>query len=289
MQGQLRAVALGCVVVGLLAACGGGDDSGSGSVAASGGGVASPADSASLGSDCFVVPGTGKTATATASFVAPVEVDVATVTGLGAQTFEGQSYTALDVRNRIDQVLNSDQHHTLYMLPNAPYLPAGAITFPSAGDADPQQRYAYTYAAMTLEQLRSAVVGGKATFSPLVVPTLQPVVPTVADFKLNTPVTLTMFEKRAGGTNPMGASFASNSVKELTLTYAGRESVTVGSATYGQACRMNVSVRRTTPNFNVVPFSIENVGKVTLWFAPNVGLVKFSMDGLDTAIVPAAN
>lgn len=52
---------------------------------------------------------------------------------------------------------------------------------------------------------------------------------------------------------------------------------------------MNVSVRRTTPNFNVVPFSIENVGKVTLWFAPNVGLVKFSMDGLDTAIVPAAN
>ncbi|MGE1004611.1 hypothetical protein [Ralstonia pseudosolanacearum] len=287
MQGQLRAVALGCVVVGLLAACGGGDDSGSGSVAVSSGGVASPADSASLGSDCFVVPGTGKTATATASFVAPVEVDVATVTGLGAQTFEGQSYTALDVRNRIDQVLNSDQHHTLYMLPNAPYLPAGAITFPSAGDTGPQQRYAYTYAAMTLEQLRSAVVGGKATFSPLVVPTLQPVVPTVADFKLNTPVTLTMFEKRAGGTDPMGASFASNSVKELTLTYAGRESVTVGSATYGQACRMNVSVRRT--NFNAVPFSIETVGKATLWFAPNVGLVKFSMDGLDTAIVPAAN
>ncbi|MFV8629602.1 hypothetical protein ACNRDB_08960 [Ralstonia pseudosolanacearum] len=287
MQGQLRAVALGCVVVGLLAACGGGDDSGSGSVAVSSGGVASPADSASLGSDCFVVPGTGKTATATASFVAPVEVDVATVTGLGAQTFEGQSYTALDVRNRIDQVLNSDQHHTLYMLPNAPYLPAGAITFPSAGDADPQQRYAYTYAAMTLEQLRSAIVGGKATFSPLVVPTLQPVVPTVADFKLNTPVTLTMFEKRAGGTAPMGASFTSRYIKELTLTYAGRESVTAGSTTYGQACRMNVSVRRT--NFNAVPFSIETVGKATLWFAPNVGLVKFSMDGLDTAIVPAAN
>lgn len=287
MQGQLRAVALGCVVVGLLAACGGGDDSGSGSVAASSSRVASPADSASLGSDCFVVPGTGKTATATASFVAPVEVDVATVTGLGAQTFEGQSYTALDVRNRIDQVLNSDQHHTLYMLPNAPYLPAGAITFPSAGDADPQQRYAYTYAAMTLEQLRSAIVGGKATFSPLVVPTLQPVVPTVADFKLNTPVTLTMFEKRAGGTAPMGASFTSRYIKELTLTYAGRESVTAGSTTYGQACRMNVSVRRT--NFNAVPFSIETVGKATLWFAPNVGLVKFSMDGLDTAIVPAAN
>ncbi|QCX51531.1 hypothetical protein [Ralstonia pseudosolanacearum] len=288
MQGQLRAVALGCVVVGLLAACGGGDDSGSGSVAVSSG-VASPADSASLGADCFAVPGMGKTATATASVVAPVTVNVATVTGLGAQTFEGQSYTALDVRNRIDQVLNSDQHHTLYMLPNAPYLPAGAITFPSAGDTDPQQRYAYTYAAMTLEQLRSAIVGGKATFSPLVVPTLQPVVPTIADFKLNTPVTLTMFEKRAGGTNPMGASFASNSVKELTLTYAGRESVTAGSTTYGQACRMNVSVRRTTPNFNVVPFSIETVGTATLWFAPNVGLVKLSMDGVDTAIVPAAN
>lgn len=120
MRGKLRAVALGCVAVGLLAACGGGGDSGSSSVSASAGGVASQADSAWLGSDCFVVPGTGKTATVTASFVAPVEVDVATVTGLGSQTFEGQSYTALDVRNRIDQVLNSEQHHTLYMLPNAP-------------------------------------------------------------------------------------------------------------------------------------------------------------------------
>ncbi|MEZ0189026.1 hypothetical protein AB9X41_07285 [Ralstonia solanacearum] len=287
MRNKLRAVALGCVAVGLLAACGGGGDSGSSSVSASAGGVASPADNASLGSDCFVVPGTGKTATATASFAAPIEADIATVTGLGAQTFEGQSYTALDVRNRIDQVLNSDQHHTLYMLPNAPYLPAGAITFPSAGDADPQQRYAYTYAAMTLEQLRSAILSGKATFSPLVVPALQPVVPTVADFKLNTPVTLTMFEKRAGGTDPMGSSFNSRYIKELTLTYAGRESVTAGSTTYGQACRMNLSVRRT--NFNALPFSIEALRNATLWFAPNVGLVKVSMDGLDAAIVPAAN
>ncbi len=173
------------------------------------------------------------------------------------------------------------------MLPNAPYLPAGAITFPSAGDVDPQQRYAYTYAAMTLEQLRSAIQSGKATFSPLVVPALQPVVPSVADFKLNTPVTLTMFEKRAGGTDLMGSSFTSRYIKELTLTYAGRESVAAGGTTYGQACRMNVSVRRT--NFNALPFSIETVGKATLWFAPNVGLVKISMDGMDTAIVPAAN
>ncbi len=155
------------------------------------------------------------------------------------------------------------------------------------GDTDPLQRYAYTCVAMTLEQPRSAILSGKATFSPLVVPALQPVVPTVADFKLNTSVTLTMFEKRAGGTDPMGASFTSRYVKELTLTYAGRESVTAGGTTYGQACRMNVSVRRT--NFNAVPFSIETVDKATLWFASGVGLVKISMDGMDTAIVPAAN
>ncbi len=97
----------------------------------------------------------------TATSTVPVSIEIATLTGLGAQTFEGQSYPALDERNRIDQVTGSDEHHTLYMLPSAPFLPAGAITFPSAGDTDPAQRYAYTYSKMTLEQLRSAVLGAR--------------------------------------------------------------------------------------------------------------------------------
>jgi hypothetical protein len=263
-----------------VTACGGGDSS-----STNGGGIVSPADSGSLGSDCFAVPATGKTANVTATTTVPVEVEIATITGQGQQVFEGQSYTALDVRNRIDQVLGSDQHHTLYMLPNAPYLPAGAITYPSAGDTDPQQRYAYTYAPMTLEQLRSAISSGKATIFPLVVPALQPVVPTVDSFKLNTPMTLLMLDKRAGGTAPMGASFSSRYIKELTLTYAGRESVTVGNVSYSQACKLNVSVRRS--NFNGIPFSIDSVGQGTLWFAPNVGLVKIAMGGVATIIAPA--
>jgi hypothetical protein len=46
-----------------------------------------------------------------------------------------------------------------------------------------------------------------------------------------------------------------------------------------------VSVRRS--NFNGIPFSIDSVGQGTLWFAPNVGLVKIAMGGVATIIAPA--
>lgn len=287
MRGKLRAIALACVAVGLVTACGGGDSS-----STNGGGIVSPADSALLGSDCFATPGVSKSATVSASAIAPVaSVAIATITGLGQQVFEGQPYAALDVRNRVDQVLNSDQHHALYLLPNAPYLPAGAITYPANGTGS-QERYAYTYAAMTLEQLTAALRNGKATvgINGLVIQNLTPAVPTVADFKLNTPVTLLMLQKSASGTNALQAGFDTWSVKELTLAYTGRESVTVGNATYGNACKMAVSARRGSAYTPA-----QAVGQATLWFAPGVGLVKMSANNLltaplgniDTTIVPA--
>lgn len=253
----------------------------------------SPDSAAALGSDCFAVPGAGKVAKVSAAVSVPVSVYVADLTGQGAQVFEGQAYAALDVRNRVDQLLNSDQHHTLYMLPNAPYLPAGAITYPSAGDIDPQIRYAYTYAAMSLEQLRDALNTGKATLGGegMVMRGLAPIVPTVADFKLNTPVTLLMLEKRARGVNAMPAGFDVRAYRELKIAYAGRESVTVGSTTYSNACKLSVSARRMA----ALGPAIESVGQATLWFAPGIGLVKASatnqllapLGSIDTTIVPA--
>ncbi len=194
--------------------------------------------------------------------------------------FEGQSYPALDERNRIDQVTGSDEHHTLFMLPSAPFLPAGAITYPSAGNTDPAQRYAYTYTHMTLEQLRSAVLGGKATYNfsqGLIYSGLTSTVPAVSDFQLNTPVTLLMLEQHAGGTDPLPSAFTPRYMKELTITYAGREDVSVGGTTYTQTCKLNVTVRRSNFNGFGLPFGIDNVVTGSTWFAPGVGLVKVSV------------
>lgn len=275
MQEKFRTYLLAAAAAAITVACGGGGDDGSTGNSATSQGSATTSDAS-----CFVLPATGKTATVTATSTIPVQVEIATLTGLGTQTFEGQSYPALDERNRIDQVTGSDEHHTLYMLPGAPFLPAGAVSFPSAGDTDPSYRYAYTYTRMTLEQLRNAVLGGKATYNfsqGLTYSGLTSTVPTVSDFQLSAPVTLLMLEQRAGGTDPLPSSFSPRYMKELTITYAGREDVTVGSTTYAQACKLNVTVRRS--NFSTVglPFDIDNVVTGSSWFAPGVGLVKTSV------------
>ncbi|WKZ85396.1 hypothetical protein N5B55_00115 [Ralstonia pickettii] len=271
----------------MVTACGGGGDSSSTSNAS----TATTASSTSPDSSCFTLPGNGKTATVTASTTVPVEVTVATITGAGAQSFEGQSYSGLDVHA---QIAGIDQHHALFMLPNAPFLPAGAISYPSVGDTDPQQRYAYTYSPMTLEQLRTAIISGKASFgSGLSYAGLVKTVPAATDFQLNTPVTLVMLEQQAGGTASLPTTFKTRYIKELTLTYAGREDVSVGSATYAQACKFSLAVRRT--DFNGLPFSITNVATGNLWFAPGVGLVKAQNSGsvlgtltsLSVAVTPA--
>jgi len=275
MQEKFRTYLLAAAAAAMTVACGGGGDDGSTGNSATSQGSATTTDAS-----CFVLPATGKTATVTATSTIPVQVEIATLTGLGTQTFEGQSYPALDERNRIDQVIGSDEHHTLYMLSGAPFLPAGAVSFPSAGDTDPSYRYVYTYTRMTLEQLRNAVLSRMATYNfsqGMTYSGLTSIVPTVSDFQLNTPVTLLMLEQRAGGTDPLPSSFSPRYLKELTITYAGREDVTVGSTTYAQACKLNVTVRRS--NFSTVglPFDIENVVTGSTWFAPGVGLVKTSV------------
>ena len=275
MQEKFRTYLLAAAAAAMTVACGGGGDDAGTSNSATSQGSATTTDAS-----CFVLPATGKTATVTATSTIPVQVEIATLTGLGTQTFEGQSYPALDERNRIDQVIGSDEHHTLYMLPGAPFLPAGAVSFPSAGDTDPSYRYAYTYTRMTLEQLRNAVLSRMATYNfsqGLTYSGLTSIVPTVSDFQLNTPVTLLMLEQRAGGTDPLPSSFSPRYMKELTITYAGREDVTVGSTKYAQACKLNVTVRRS--NFSTVglPFDIDSVVTGSTWFAPGVGLVKTSV------------
>lgn len=275
MQKKAQTYLLAIATAVVTTACGGGGDSGDTTSA-----TAAPAASTSPDASCFTLPANGKTATVTASWTAPVEVDIAALTGQGTQPFEGQSYPALDVQTRIAQVTGSNEHHALYMLPNAPFLPAGSMTYPAAGDPDPVQRYAYTYARMTLEQLRSAILAGKAGFSwatGVTIPGLSATVPSASDFQLNTSVTLLMLEQQAGGTNPLPAYFKPRYIRELTLTYAGREDVTVGSTAYAQACKMTLAVRRS--NFMGTPFGIDNVATGTAWFAPGVGLVKITNSG----------
>ncbi len=96
----------------------------------------------------------------------------------------------------------------------------------------------------------------------------------MTDFQVNTPVTLLMLEQQAGGTDPLPSTFKGRYMKELTITYAGREDVTVGSTAYAQTCKLNVTVRRS--GFSAAPFSIDNVVTGSAWFAPGVGLVKVS-------------
>lgn len=299
MQIKLRTYLLAIAAATVTIACGGGGD-GDGSTAANIGGSdnETPAQ-ASTTADmaCFALPATGKATNVTATSTLPFEVDIVSLTGTGTQTLEGQSYPALDVRNRIDQIMGSDQHHALYMLPGAPFLPAGAKTYPTGADTDPEQRYAYTYTRMTLEQLRDAVLSRQASFSfnGLVYSNMKPVVPALADFQLNTPLTLLMLQKRAGGAAPLPSAFAAPYFNELTITYAGREDVTVGSTVYTNTCKMDVSLRRSGfPNgFDAMPFSIGKPVKGSAWFAPGVGLVKASVPvfgnagSISTIVTPA--
>ncbi|GCB03500.1 hypothetical protein [Ralstonia sp. SET104] len=259
MQNKLRTYLLAIAAAAMTVACGGGGGDNS-SAANTGGSGSSDEAAAQVGTTadaaCFALPATGKTANVTATSTVPVEVDIVSLSGAGAQTLEGQAYPALDVRNRIDQITGSDQHHMLYMLAGAPFLPAGAKTY---ADTDPEHRYAYTYTRMTLEQLRDAVLSHQASvsFNELAYSNVKPVVPALADFQLNTPVTLLMLEKRAQGTDSLPSTFMAPYVNELTVTYAGREDVTVGSTVYTKACKMDVSLRRTDYSFgDGTPFSI---------------------------------
>lgn len=280
MQTKLRTYLLAIAAATMTVACGGGGGSDSSANNTGNGGSVSPEAGSESFAACFTLPDTGKSAAVTATSTVPLEVHIATLTGLGSQTFEGQSYPALDVRNRIDQVLGSDQHHALYMLSSAPFLPAGAVTHPSTGDTDPAQRYVYTYTRMTLEQLRDTAMSNPGMFrgNAVLYPNLRAVVPALADFQLNTPVTLLKFERQAGGTNPLPAAYKGPYLNELTITYAGREDVTVGSTVYSKVCKMNVDLRRSGwSEDGMTPFSISRPVSGSAWFAPGVGLVKASV------------
>lgn len=270
----------------LAVACGGGGGGGGGGIpffppVAADTPAPAPAPAPSPNEPCFIVPAGGKTAEVALTTTGPIPVSaiVATLTGAGSQSFEGQSYPTVEVRSRIDQITGSDKHQTAYMLPDAQFLPAGAVTHPASDSADAVQRYAYTYLRMSLEQLREAALAGKVGYagmpfaqlqdmqkewmdavqralannqpvppqpkfdSGLGIPGLEPVVPTLADFSENTPVKLLMLQRTGTGTDPMSVAFGT-SVTELTLTNAGREDVTVGGTTHAQACKLNIAVRR---------------------------------------------
>lgn len=297
MQTKLRTYLLAIAAVAMTVACGGGggDNSSTANVGGSGSNDEVAAQAGTTAEmACFALPATGKATNVTATSTVPFEVDIVSLTGMDPQTLEGQSYPALDVRNRIDQIMGSDQHHMLYMLAGAPFLPAGAKTY---ADTDPEHRYAYTYTRMTLEQLRDAVLSHQASVwsNELTYSNVKPVVPALADFQLNTPITLLMLEKRAQGADPLPATFMAPYVNELTITYAGREDVTVGSTVYTKACRMDVSLRRSGfPDYSDgMPFSIGRPIKGSAWFAPNVGLVKASVPvfgdtgSVSTIVTPA--
>ena len=94
MQEKFRTYLLAAAAAAMTVACGGGGDDAGTSNSATSQGSATTTDAS-----CFVLPATGKTATVTATSTIPVQVEIATLTGLGTQTFEGQSYPALDERS----------------------------------------------------------------------------------------------------------------------------------------------------------------------------------------------
>lgn len=292
MQIKLRTYLSAIAAAALTVACGGGGDGDASNAGIPGNNDQTVPKSGNTSfAACFTLPDAGKVRTVTATSTLPVEVNIATLTSLGDQPFEGQSYPALDVHNRVDQILGSDEHHALYMLPSAPFLPAGAISYPSAGDKDPQVRYAYTYKRMTLEQLRTAMINGQVTHAPrdhanpgfgyyldgLVFRNLNAVVPALSDFQLNVPVTLLMLDKGAFGTDPLPAGFKSMYIPELTITYSGREDVTVNGTVYSNACKLDVGVRRAIPDGYTWDIIASDATHGSAWFAPGVGLVKASV------------
>lgn len=271
-------------VAALIGACGGGGGGGIGLPLAAlpqTGAAPAPSPAPSTNEPCFVVPASGKTAeiALTTSGPVPISAILATLTGTGVQPFEGQSYPSVDVRSRIDQIVGSDKQQTLYMLPDAQFLPAGAVTHPATGSAGQVQRYAYSYLRMTLEQLRDVAVAGKVDYvgppkeerqaamnawlselqhtqanneppppmpqfdEGLGLPGTQAFIPAASDFPENTPVNLLMLQRTGKGEGPISAALGT-SVTELTVTNAGREDVTVGGVTHAQACKLKVAIRR---------------------------------------------
>jgi hypothetical protein len=251
---------------------------------------------------CLALPADGKEIAVTVASNIGVSLGVATLTNEGPKTFEGQSHPTLKVQSRLDQLIGRESRHLLHMLPDAPFLPAGATTYATDVNS-PSSRYAYSYANMTLEQLNTAIKDGKVTYSfgpafsienwgspeffeqftqaerrgHLAFPDLKPLMPKESDFSVGKPVTLLMLERQAVGTAPLAALYKEK-VREITLTNAGRENVAVGDVEHPRACRFDIVVRTADAYLRSLGMSEITTRAATAWFGKD-GLVKIELKG----------
>ncbi len=301
-KSRIAWVSLSIATGALVVACGGGGEGGFFPAGTASTPVAPEMPPAQPGA-CFTLPADGKAiaVTVASNIGVPASVGIATLTNEGPKAFEGQSYPTLKVHSPLAQLFDRETRHVLHMLPDAPFLPAGAST-DDANGGRPAVRYAYTYADLTLEQLRTAIKDGKASvttgletlppFDPathemqanvnkrlgtLSIPDLKPLHPTTADFAVGKPVTLLMLDRQALGTNPLPPLFQ-KFVKELTLTHAGREDVTVGDVKHPQACKLDIAIRRVEMYGYAMGYVEPKTDAATAWFGKE-GLVKIELKG----------
>lgn len=286
----MTAVALAVTMT--LAGCGGGSDSPETAHTDSvngGGTITQTIDPTVLGQECLQAPAQGARSHVSASWIVPVQVDVVDVAGLGTQSFDGNAYPAIDVRNSKNFFFGEgEQHHTVYLHPQTPVLPAGAVTYAKPGSGGSDRRYRFDYAATSLSDLIASgkvpaamASGGGVPWNSAMRANIQMTSPVLAGLATGQSRTYTMFKQAADGTGSYGLTFG-GVVTELKFTYLGRENVAAPDGTYAQACKVAVEGQ-------VLEYSYRNDGKVTIepvfhgtvWLAPNVGPVRVALTDAD--------
>lgn len=236
----------------ILTACGG---SGNGATDSSEAAASQPAtlqyDASALGPECLVLPGPGQKLQFSAYMNGvPASFYTADFKGIGPVAFEGASYQGIEI-NAVSGFFYTanDVKQTALFKPEAPLMPLAAISHMDPGTTADDKRYRYTY--------QDPATGNFVT-------------PNVTGLPLNTPRTYTIYQERGVAGGPLSALDKGG---DLTVTYLGREDITVRSVSYRQACKVSLATSNTTRPY-----------RGTAWLAPQHGIVKFEVSSLSKPV-----
>lgn len=236
----------------ILAACGGsGNDTAESSDAAASQSATSQYDASMLGPECLVLPGPGEKLQFSAYMNGvPGSFYTADFKGIGPVAFEGDSYHGIEV-NAVSGFFYTanDVKQTALFKPEAPMMPLAAISHMDPGTTADDKRYRYTY--------QDPATGAF-------------VMPDATGLSLNASRTYTVYQERGVAGGPLSAR---DKGADITVTYLGREDLTVRGVPYQQACKVGLATSNTTRPY-----------RGTAWLAPQHGIVKFEVSSLSKPV-----
>lgn len=235
----------------ILTACGGSSHDPAATNGAAASQPATQYDASTLGAECLVLPAAGqKLQFSMYMNGVPASFYSADFKGVGPMSFEGADYQGIE----IDAVSGffytaNDVKQTALFKPEAPMIPLAAISHMDPGTTADDKRYRYTF--------QDEATGKFVT-------------PDVTGLPLNASRTYAVYQERGVGGAPLSAREKGT---DVTVTYLGREDITVRGVAYRQACKVDVATNGKLRQY-----------RATAWLAPQHGIVKVEARSLNKPV-----